>query len=94
MHYDSERAQELSRQIKGKIKTAGIRITAVNAQLKELNKPIIGISFWTHYKRAATSHLDEKRDDVWSDDDPRLSEILRFAGYYLNLLINAKYECT
>lgn len=91
--FDSEKAQELSRQIKAKIKTAGMKLHAVSVQLSELNKPKIDVSHWTAYKRAATAHLDVKRSGAWSDADPRLKEIHRCAHYFLISLNSARYAC-
>ncbi|MDP3655167.1 MAG: hypothetical protein Q8R67_26205 [Rhodoferax sp.] len=91
--YDSDKAQELSRQIKAKIKTAGMKLHAVSVQLSELNKPKIEVHYWTAYKQAATAHLDVKRSGVWPDDDSRLREIHRCAHYFHISLNTARYAC-
>lgn len=91
--FDSEKAQEISRQIKAKMKTAGMKLHAVSLQLSEMNKPKIDIRYWTAYKRAATAHLDVKRSCAWSDADPRLKEIHRCAHYFHISLNSARYAC-
>lgn len=89
--FGTERASELSRQIRAKSKTAGMKLSAVNVQLVAFNKQPVDVGLWTTFKAAAARHLDVKRSAVWKDDDPRLAEIYKAAHHVHGSLNHARY---
>lgn len=92
--FSSEKARDLSRQIKAKSKTAGIKLTAVNSQLSVAGKKTVEIRLWTAFKLATTQHLDVTRKEVWKDDDPRLNEVYKAVNGLHFSLNKARYENT
>lgn len=90
--FGSEKAQELSRQIKAKSKTAGMKLAALNAQLSESKKTDVDVTLWTRFKSATTQHLDVRRTEIWHDDDPRLAEIYKAANHLHSSLSKARYS--
>lgn len=90
--YGTEKSGDLSRQIKAKSKTAGMKLAAVNFQLTESIKETVEISLWTSFKSASAKHLDVTRDETWHDDDPRLAEIYKTAHHVHSSLNKARYS--
>lgn len=92
--FGTEKAGDLSKQIKAKSKTAGMKLAAVNTQLAASRNEVVDVRLWTSFKSAAAKHLDVTRAGVWPDDDPRLGEIYRAAHYVHNSLNKARYSNT
>jgi hypothetical protein len=89
--FTSDTAKDLSKQIRAKAKTAGLKLHAVKAQLSASSLQNVEIQLWIAFKAAASKHLDVARTDVWKDDDPRLAEIYRAANYLHAALNKARY---
>jgi hypothetical protein len=92
LDFNSEKAKETSRQIKAKAKTAGMKLNTINTQLTSIGKEKIEIKMWTSFKYAATNNLDVLRQDIWSEDDPRLTEIYKAANILHISLNRARYS--
>lgn len=92
--FTSDTAKDLSRQIKAKSKTAGIKLTVINSQLSKSGGKEIPVRLWTVFKTMATKHLDVKRHNTWSDDDPRLTEIYKATNQLHTALNDARYSAT
>jgi citrate lyase gamma subunit len=92
--FDTDAARDLSKQIKAKTKTVGMKLTAVNTQLSDLDKGGLDIVLWTRFKTASAQHLDVKRTDIWNDDDPRLTEIYKAAHHMHSSLNKIRYANT
>ena len=90
--YGTEKAGDLSRQIKAKSKTAGMKLAAINFQLTESKKETVELSLWTSFKSASAKHLDVTRHETWHDDDPRLAEIYKTAHHVHSSLNKARYS--
>jgi lambda repressor-like predicted transcriptional regulator len=90
--FGTEKAEDLSRQIKAKSKTAGMKLAAVNTQLAGFSKDTIEVRLWTSFKSAAAKHLDVSRADIWHDDDPRLNEIYKAAHHVHSSLNRVRYS--
>lgn len=90
--FDDDQAKEYSKQVRGKLKTGGMKITALNAHLQEKGKVIVDLSLWTRFKAATTKDLDVKRDGVWSDADPRLNDIYKAANNLHTALSRSRYS--
>jgi len=89
--FESDKAQDYSRQIKARTKTAGLKISALNLTLAQSKKDQIDISLWTRFKEACTKELDVRRADAWKEDDPRLNDIYKAAHHLHASLSNARY---
>lgn len=92
--FDSDVCKALSKQIRVKAKTAGLKLYAVNVQLVELHLSSIEIRLWTVFKAAASKDLDVTRTTVWADDDSRLTEIFKAAHHLHAALNRARYSAT
>lgn len=92
--FDSKECKDLSKQIRAKAKTAGLKLYAVNDQLAESGLSSIQIRLWTAFKAAASKDLDVSRATVWSDDDSRLAEIYKAAHHLHAALNRARYSTT
>lgn len=92
--FNTEKASDLSRQIKAKSKTVGMKLTAVNIQLSESKKETIEIRLWTAFKSTTAKHLDVTRTEIWKDDDSRLAEIYKAAHHMHSSLNKARYSNT
>lgn len=92
--FGTEKATDLSKKIKAKSKTAGMKLAAVNTQLAAASKETVDVRLWTSFKSAAAKHLDVTRAGIWPDDDPRLGEIYRAAHHVHNSLNKVRYSNT
>lgn len=84
-------ALDVSRQIKGKLKTGGMQISTLNLHLNEKGHSKVELSLWTRFKSATTKDLDVKREEAWDDGDPRLNDIYRAANNLHMALSRARY---
>lgn len=75
LNYDSDEAKTLSKQIKAKMKTTGMKLSSVNFQFLKNDKYLIDIKTWTDFKLTATENLDVKRVGVWNEGDARITNI-------------------
>lgn len=89
--FESDKAQDFSRQIKARTKTAGLKISALNATLQTSKKAQIDLFLWTRFKEASTRELDVRRAEPWKDDDPRLNDIYKAANHLHASLSRARY---
>ena len=92
MEYDDEKAKELSKLIKNKSKTVGMKIFALNMQLRNFNSNIIEVKLWTDFKKKTTEYLDVKRKGVWLDSDPRIISIHKSTNSFNKSLNSARYS--
>ena len=90
--FSSEKAQDLSQQIKSKSKTVGMKIYSTNIQLKLTKQNIIDINIWTVFKQRTTEYLDVNRNDVWIDTDPRILGIYKSTFMLYKILTQARYK--
>jgi hypothetical protein len=92
--FNTEKAKDLSRQIKAKSKTTGMKLTAANTQLFATGKEEVKVRLWIAFKSATTQYLDVTRKETWKDDDPRLNEIYKTASVLHSSLNKARYSNT
>jgi hypothetical protein len=92
MQYDDGKAKELSKLIKNKSKTVGMKISALNTQLRNNNSKIIDVALWTDFKKKTTEYLDVKRKGVWLDSDPRIISIYKSTNTFNKSLNSARYS--
>lgn len=89
--FDAPEAQELSKKLRGRSKTIGMKLSNINIQLADNNTERVNISLWTKFKSACMQSLDVARQDVWGDDDERISAIYQAAHALHASLNRARY---
>jgi hypothetical protein len=90
--FDSLEAKGLSTQIKSKMKTVGMRLSALNIQFIKNGNHLINVSLWTEFKTAATENLDVTRIGVWDESDRRITNIYKKTNRLQLGLNNARYR--
>ena len=87
-------AKTLSKKIKIKSKSAGLKISAINVELNRAGKDQIPLVRWTAFKLSTAKHLDVTRSSNWADDDPRMAEIYKAAHHFHTELNRIRYQET
>lgn len=89
---NTDDAKELSTQIRKKLKTASIRISSLNKQVKDSESENKINRIWITFRASCTFHLDVQRDDIWDEEDPRINAIYKSANQLYSNLHTLRYS--